>query len=264
MISLLLLNLSLEDTTDPEILGAPGNLTVECDEVPDPASVSATDNCDTNVEVIFSEIRTDGACVDTYTLTRTWTATDNCGNETTATQVISVQDTTDPELEGVPTDLSVECDNIPNAASPLATDNCDTDVEITFTEVRTDGDCTDSYTLTRTWTATDNCGNETSQTQIITVEDNTNPDLSGVPTNTTVECNEIPVPAQPTATDNCDTDVEITFAEVRTDGNCIDNYTLIRTWTATDNCGNETSEIQVITVQDTTARYDGSRNLWCS
>ena len=49
-------------------------------------------------------------------LTRVWTATDNCGNVATATQVITVQDTTDPVLVGVPADATVECDAVPAAA----------------------------------------------------------------------------------------------------------------------------------------------------
>ena len=32
----------------------------------------------------------------TYTITRTWTATDDCGNETIHTQTVSVQDVTSP------------------------------------------------------------------------------------------------------------------------------------------------------------------------
>ena len=96
----------------------------------------ATDNCDADVEITYSEVRTDGNCPDNYTLTRSWTATDNCGNASTQTQVITIQDTTDPVLSGVPSDITVECDNVPAAASPTATDNCDADVEITYSEVR--------------------------------------------------------------------------------------------------------------------------------
>ena len=40
----------------------------------------------------------------------------------------------------------------------------------------------------------------------------------------------------PTATDNCDPNPTIGFNEERTDGNCPSNYTLTRTWTATDEC----------------------------
>ena len=96
-------------------------------------------------------------------------------------KIITVQDTTDPVLAGVPADVTVECDNIPDAATPTATDNCDADVDIVYTEVRTDGNCPDNYTLTRTWVATDNCGNSTTGTQVITVQDTTDPVLAGVP-----------------------------------------------------------------------------------
>ncbi|MBK7342578.1 MAG: hypothetical protein IPJ06_05385 [Saprospiraceae bacterium] len=37
----------------------------------------------------------DGTCRDSYTLTRRWTATDNCGN-TAADQVISIGDALPP------------------------------------------------------------------------------------------------------------------------------------------------------------------------
>jgi len=36
---------------------------------------------------------------------------------------------------------------------------------ISYNQTRTDGACPDSYTLTRTWTATDNCGNSSSKSR---------------------------------------------------------------------------------------------------
>jgi len=244
--------ITVQDTQSPVLAGVPANATVECSAVPAPATPTATDNCDASVAIAFNEVRTDGTCPDSYTLTRTWTATDNCGNTDTGVQVITVEDTTDPVLAGVPGDVTVECDAIPTAASPTATDNCDASVAISYSEVRTDGTCADSYTLTRTWVATDNCGNTDTEVQIITVEDTTDPVLAGIPANITVECNAIPTAASPTATDNCDASVAISYSEVRADGICEDSYTLTRTWTATDNCGNTDTEVQVITVEDTT------------
>ena len=44
-----------------------------------------------------------------YTITRAFTATDECGNQTSATQTITVQDTTAPEFTSVPADYTVEC-----------------------------------------------------------------------------------------------------------------------------------------------------------
>src|SRR6185436_14102591 len=148
-------------------------------------------------------------------------------------------------------DITVECDAVPAAANPTATDNCDTNVSITYNETQTNGPCLDSYTLTRVWTARDNCGNTSTQSQVVTVQDVTPPVLAGVPADITVECDAVPAPANPTATDNCDTNVSITYNETQTNGPCLDSYTLTRVWTATDNCGNSTTESQVVTVQDT-------------
>jgi gliding motility-associated-like protein/uncharacterized repeat protein (TIGR01451 family) len=251
--------ITVEDTTAPiwdQVM--PVDITVECNVVPDPpAVVTATDNCDTDVTITFTEVRIDGACIDSYTLTRTWTATDNCGNETIHVQVITVEDTTAPTWDQVmPAEITVECDGVPEAPAVVtASDNCDSNVLVEFTETRTDGSCPDTYTLTRTWTATDNCGNSITHVQVISVEDTTAPVWDQVmPADITVECDGVPAaPAVVTASDNCDADVLVEFTEVRTDGSCPDTYTLIRTWTATDNCGNSITHVQVISVEDTTA-----------
>ncbi len=57
--------------------------------------------------------RADGACPGNYVLTRTWTATDDCGNSTSGSQVITVRDNSKPVLVGVPADIAAACDNVP-------------------------------------------------------------------------------------------------------------------------------------------------------
>jgi hypothetical protein len=148
----------------------------------------------------------------------------------------------------------VECDVVPAAGTPTATDNCDAAPAVTYLgEVRTNGNCPSNYTLTRTWKATDACGNTSTAEQVITVHDTTAPVLHDVPADATVECDAIPTAATPTATDNCDAAPAVTYlGEVRTNGDCPSNYTLTRTWKATDACGNTSTAQQVITVQDTT------------
>src|SRR2546428_7628999 len=83
-----------------------------------------------------------------------------------------------------------------------------------------------------------NCGNSSSCTQVITVHDTVAPVLSGCPRDTTAQCVAVPTPASPTALDNCDTTPTISLSATSTKtstGACTDqNYTIPRTWTATD------------------------------
>ncbi|MFV5686982.1 hypothetical protein ACM55I_16260, partial [Flavobacterium sp. GB2R13] len=245
--------IKIQDKTAPVLSEAPADVTAECSAVPAAATLTATDNCDAAPVVIFEEVRTDGNCASNYTLTRTWTATDVCGNTASKAQVITVQDKTAPVLSETPADVTAECSAVLAASTLTAIDNCDAAPVVTFEEVRTDGNCASNYTLTRTWTATDVCGNTASKAQVITVQDKTAPVLNEAPADVTAECSAVPAAATLTATDNCDAAPVVTFEEVRTDGNCASNYTLTRTWTATDVCGNTASKAQVITVQDKTA-----------
>ncbi|WP_412984808.1 gliding motility-associated C-terminal domain-containing protein [Pontimicrobium sp. IMCC45349] len=236
----------------------PNDISIECDQDVTDLNITGdvtdeADNCDLEVQVTYTDATTDGACAGEYTLTRTWTATDDCGNSTTHTQTINVQDTTAPTFnESLPVDATVECDNVPTEDTLTATDNCG-DATVTFNEVTTDGACAGEYTLTRTWTATDDCGNSTTHTQTINVQDTTAPTFNeSLPVDATVECDNVPTEDTLTATDNCG-DATVTFNEVTTDGACAGEYTLTRTWTATDDCGNSTTHTQTINVQDTTA-----------
>ncbi|MFK2821346.1 hypothetical protein U0L90_14575, partial [Flavobacteriaceae sp. LMIT009] len=176
----------------------------------------------------FSALSDD--CGFTGSATVTFTATDECGNEVSTTATFTIIDTTAPTfVEELPADATVECDNVPDAATLTATDNCG-DATVTFSEERADGDCPSNYTLTRTWTATDECGNESSHTQTITVQDITAPAfVEELPADATVECDNVPDAATLTATDNCG-DATVTFSEERADGDCPSNYTLTRTW----------------------------------
>ena len=59
-----------------------------------------------------------------YTITRTFTATDDCGNATTATQTINIIDTTAPTFFDVPADFTIECDEELILDEAVAMDNC--------------------------------------------------------------------------------------------------------------------------------------------
>ena len=94
---------------------APADATASCDAVPGPATLTATDNCDPNPTVKFNEVTSACVCAQSYTLVRTWTAIDTCGNQSSKTQTLTVRDTTAPVLSAAPADLTVSCDAVPGS-----------------------------------------------------------------------------------------------------------------------------------------------------
>ncbi len=163
----------------------------------------------------------------------------------------------EPPVLTVPTSIKIECNESTdpsNTGIATAEDNCDPAPVITHSDVVTPGDCSQESVVTRTWTATDACGNSSPDgVQVITVEDTTAPALT-VPASITVECDESIEPintGDATATDNCDPAPVITHSDVVTPSDCPQEFLITRTWTATDACGNPSTGVQEITVEDT-------------
>ncbi|MBK8564657.1 MAG: choice-of-anchor A family protein [Saprospiraceae bacterium] len=90
----------LGDNTTPQLLNVPADLTINCDDaIPVAPTVTGFDQCP-GIYMDFDETTNQsyvGAC-GSYTITRTWTATDFCGNTTSDNQLITVVDLTKPEL----------------------------------------------------------------------------------------------------------------------------------------------------------------------
>ncbi|TAK43538.1 MAG: T9SS type B sorting domain-containing protein [Saprospiraceae bacterium] len=235
--------IEVKDLTPPQISGVPADTTVECGSIPPPAQVLVTDNCDSAPVVTVNDSHTNGC---PYTIFRTWTATDECGNSLSRTQRLTVVDNFAPEFSQLPPDTVAGCTSVPAAPVLTAIDNCSANVVVTFDEVVNDTGC--PYTILRTWTATDNCGNTATYTQTVTVYDTGAPAFILPPDDLTVECGNVPAPATLQASDSCDPSPVVTFSETQA-GSC--PATILRTWTATDNCGNAFSFTQSITVEDT-------------
>ena len=250
--------ITVEDSNAPAIT-CPPDVTIECSEVTLPSNTgmaTAFDSCDTAPLVVFNDITVASMlCAQEYTITRTWTATDACGNSATCVQMITVDDSTPPTLACAP-DVTIECDEstLPaNTGMSTATDSCDSAPVVIFNDVTLAGACTQEYTITRTWTATDSCGNSSSCVQVITVDDSLPPAVT-CPADVTIDCGENTLPdstGTATAIDNCDTAPTVAFNDVTVAGECPQEFTINRTWTASDECGNSTACVQVIVVQDT-------------
>ena len=209
---------------------------------------------------------TEGDCANEYTIERTWTAVDDCGNDITKVQTIEVLDVTPPVMT-CPPDATLECTEEPNpdlTGEATATDDCG-DVTVSYSDITAQGLCPSEYTITRTWTAVDACGNESSCPQVINVLDITPPVVTCAP-DVTIECDESTLPANTgftTATDECGGPVTITYQQATmTNELCL--KVILRRWKVTDEC-NDTSECdQYITVKDTPGpRSDSSGRRDC-
>ena len=161
----------------------------------------------------------------------------------------SITDTLAPSLT-VPDDILNECtspDGTPaDLGDPVASDVCDETLNVT-------NDGLALYPLGETsveWTATDDSGNATSDIQIVTIVDTTPPSLAA-PDDVTVECTSpdgTPVDlGDPTVSDTCDASVDV-------ENDAPDLFPVGDTgvlWTATDDSGNQSTDGQLVTVQDT-------------
>lgn len=152
----------------------PEDTMINCEEMlPDPALVEAMTSCTIGeVDMNYFETFSPGTCYDDGTITRYWSASDDCGNVSNIFQTIEIVDLFAPEILGADTvfvDLS-NGDTIPTPETLVViTDNCnDTlDISYTFTQVIT----TIGYEIVYEWQAIDPCGNLATSTQVVHVND---------------------------------------------------------------------------------------------
>jgi hypothetical protein len=232
------------------VIVAPDNITVNNDLGRNGAVVNFTASETTGIpaSVIDYSIPS-GSFFKIGTTSITATATNENGTSS-ASFTVTVIDNERPFITA-PADASSECDAIQPLQTPTVTDNSDVAPTVTMVETRTDG--IGNYIITRTWTATDASGNTATAKQLITVSDTKAPTLINVPANANADCSNIPEAPAVTATDICDPSPVISFNETITNGTGIKNYSITRTWTATDASGNASSKTQIITVKDSKA-----------
>ncbi|UCH84124.1 MAG: hypothetical protein JSW50_00090, partial [Candidatus Latescibacterota bacterium] len=251
------------DDSPPQILSGPGPLTVQCQgdvPAPDGGLITATDECGSVTVSHVNDASDGGSCPET--ITRTYRLEDDCGNATTYVRVITVHDTTAPNVSPLD-DIVLQCrDNVPAADIGVvsASDNCG---GVVVTHV---GDASDGNTcpeiISRTYRVVDGCGNAADVVRTIRIEDTTPPVVMG-PEGATYECHAaIPSPdiGLITATDNC-SPVTVVHVDDISDGNtCPQRVT--RIYRATDECGNSADHLQYFTIDDTTPpQISGPANI---
>ncbi|MEM7396125.1 MAG: hypothetical protein AAF492_27645, partial [Verrucomicrobiota bacterium] len=166
-----------------------------------PMVATATDNCDSNPTVGFSDQLDEGDCEGEFVLSRTWFAIDACGNSNSCVQTITLRDTEAPGIDGAIT-LTVECNTTGGFLDDntvedffedlVAIDNCDPTPELDIDDVPSffSAICGNAAGETILVTLSDDCGNDVDVNVTVRAVDTIAPVITDCPANVTVECNE--------------------------------------------------------------------------
>jgi len=198
---------TIQDTMIP-VIACPADLTIECDESSEPSDTgmaTATDDCDSNPTINYTDVVNPGSCPNEETTIRTWTATDYCGNTSSCVQTINVVDTTPPVIQNVTASPNTlwppNHKMIQVNVSATAVDDCDPSPDCIISSVNSneppngvgDGNTAPDWVITGNLSAylraersgtgdgriytiavscTDGCGNSSVETTSVTVQHN--------------------------------------------------------------------------------------------
>jgi len=234
---------------------------------------TVSDNC----SFFVNEVALQNLSINTCeaVLTFLWDFRDGCNNMTTFQQEITVIDVAPPIIVTQAQNLNATCDGngnmaelnswLSNNGGAFATDNCQLSWSNNFSGLFDDCGATGSATVT--FTADDGCGQTASTTATFSISDTDAPVII-CPPNQTLTCFETIPPAATSVaefialggsvSESCSTDGNITIIKTQTDNNGTncpgDARVHVRTYYATDECGNQSSCTQTFTYLES---FDG-------
>jgi len=229
----------------------PQNVTLDCTQNFTAPTLTASDICGAApVSLAVLQIQ-DTPCIKIHKYT--WTATNNCGYTVSHSIFVTITDIVKPTFtlpSGFQPVISANCNDTLVPPSLCCNDNCPGS-KLVYNETRTNSpDCPSRYTLNRLWTCTDQCGNVVTQTQTVNINDVFPPAFNNLPADVYEECHDTSVAPVLTASSTC-TGATVSMTNVTIPGGCPANYTIIRRYVATDNCGQKVTFNQTVHVADT-------------
>ena len=249
--------ITVQDTTAPTISIQASNIIVDCDGQGNQNSLtawlnsnggaSANDLCS---DVTWTNNFTPNASNCSDAIIVVFTATDQCNNFATTSATFTIQDILAPVVPTAPADVTVSCaDEVPAMVSLTALDNCSDAITVDGVDSIVQGDCPNSFTITRTWTFVDACQNTSSVSQTIIVNDELAPTLVGnLVAEINANCLKLPEVPVLQFVDNCSNTVTVVYTETPTEITETGTYSIIRTWTVSDVCGNTATFTQTVNV----------------
>ena len=251
-------NITIEPAPPPEFINPPADVTVTCDNIPTSGEdLDYTNNASGPclIEGTVSPVESGDGDICGGTITYTWEVTDQCNNTVTHVQNITIEPPPLPEFINPPDDITVTCDNIPTSAPDLDYTNNGSGAclfEGTVSpDQEGDGDICGGTIIYR-WQFTDQCGNNITHIQNITIEPPPEPEFINPPDDVTVSCDNIPTSGEDLDyTNNASGEClfEGTISPVESGDGDICGGTITYTWEFTDQCGNAISHVQNITIE---------------
>jgi len=255
---------TVEDVTAPVVLTK--NITVQLDEngnvsiIADQINDGSSDNSGSfTLAISMSDFNASNLGTNTVTLT----VTDNSGNSSSATAVVTVEDVTAPVV--LTKNITVQLDengNVSITADQINDGSSDNSDSFTLAISTSDFDASNLGTNTVILTVTDNSGNSSSATAVVTVEDVIYP--VALAKNITVQLDEngnVSIIADQINDGSSDNSGSFTLAISMSDFNASNLGTNTVTLTVTDNSGNSSSATAVVTVEDVTAPVVLTKNI---
>jgi len=191
----------------------------------------------------------DREAIDVGTYTVTITDAVGCQTISSFTIVDDCPMTGDLIFTFVPADEDILCGESAPVVSAIAESDCPGDITYDFAETVTSGACPNNLTITRTWTATDDCGNTASAQQFIFVVDIEAPEIVTVGDLfiDLLNGDSLPDPyGLAFAEDDCGDIADFSFNKeenITTDG-----YQVVYNWIAVDECGNVSTALQTLDI----------------
>ena len=214
------------------------------------------------IQITYSDVTEPAAdCAGGQLITRTWvTFLEGMESETVeCVQLIKLAGTTPPEFSTTPNDITISCDEpLPSVEEITAVSACENKTTtVTFSETEIIDSCPNTTLVSRVWSATDDCGNTRIMVQVITIQDTKGPTFLAALDDINLNCDApAPTAADLSLSDNCDApeDISIIFSDrlITGEESCSGGQTLVRTYIATDRCGNSSRAEQRIIFQDNT------------
>ncbi|WP_118974545.1 HYR domain-containing protein [Taibaiella koreensis] len=266
-------NVNFADHSKPAIVSFPADIVVNngadsCGKRVSWTAPVATDNCGVLGAVHFTSTHTPGSVFPVGTTKVTYTATDQAGNDSVRSFIVTVTDAQAPKIAGCPATIHVGTDAQATTCSatatwiePTATDNCTSSGSLVWTKSHHPGDVFPVGTTTVTYTATDEHGNVSTACSFdVVVADQTLPVLAGCPAALTVYtgaaatgCEAAATWTEPTATDNCTPSANLVWTKNHHPGDVFPVGVTTVTYTAADAAGNVSATCSFdVTVIDNT------------